>query len=178
MFSKKEVTKALTWMFCLYDIEDVDIIGTDYETVPAVVTALAPEVLARKYKKEAHKVKSFLVSTGPDDNGCYHGDELFSQKAVPICAVDSQTVTTDRIRIESESELWLLSDLKFAHVHCTRVLTLNGEEVSSVTECRNLVGIIKSKEDLFVDAQTLFEELDDTALFEDLLSKREANDNQ
>ena len=29
-----------------------------------------------------------------------------------------------------------------------------------------------------MDAQTLFEELDDTALFEDLLSKREANDNQ
>ena len=173
MFSKKEVTKALTWMFCLYDIGDVDIIGTDFETVPAVVNALAPEVLARKYKKEAHKVKSFLVSTGPDDNGCYHGDELFPQKAVSICAVDRQTVSTDRIRIESESELWLLSNLKFAHVHCTRVLTLNGEEVTSVTECRNLVGFIKSKEDLFVDAQTLFEELDDVALFEDLLSKRE-----
>ena len=178
MFSKKEVTKALTWMFCLYDIEDVDIIGTDFDTVPAVVDALAPAVLARKYKKEAHKVKSFLVSNGPDDNGCYRGDELFPQNAVLICAVDCQTVTTDRIRIESESELWLLSNLKYAHVHRNRVLTLNGEEVTSVTECRNLVGIIKSKEDLFVDAQTLFEELDDTALFEDLLSKREANDNQ
>ena len=178
MFSKKEVTKALTWMFCLYDIEDVDIIGTDFDTVPAVVDGLAPEVLARKYKKEAHKVKSFLVSTGPDDSGCYHGDELFQQKASLICAVDRQTETTDRFRIESESELWLLSNLKYAHVHCTRVLTLNGEEVTSVTECRNLVGIIKNKTDLFVDAQTLFEELDDTALFADLLAKREGDENQ
>ena len=49
MFSKKEVTKALTWMFCLYDIEDVDIIGTDFDTVPAVVDGLGPAVLARKY---------------------------------------------------------------------------------------------------------------------------------
>ena len=178
MFSIKEVKKALTWLFCLYDIGDVDIIGADFDTVPAVVSALAQEVLARKYKREAHKVKSFLVSTGPKDEGSYHRDELFPQKAVFICAVDCQKVATDRICIESKSEMWLLSNLKFAHVHCTRVLTLNGEEVTSVTECRNLVGIIKRKEDLFVDVQTLFEELDDTALFEDLLSKCEANDNQ
>lgn len=178
MFSKKEVTKALTWMFCLYDIEDVDIIGTDFDTVPAVVDGLGPAVLARKYKKEAHKVKSFLVSNGPDDNGCYRGDELFPQNAVLICAVDCQTVTTDRIRIESESELWLLSNLKYAHVHRNRVLTLNGEEVTSVTECRNLVGIIKSKEDLFVDAQTFFEVLDDAGMFEALVREKEKEDEQ
>ena len=105
MFSIKEVKKALTWLFCLYDIVDVDIIGADFDTVPAVVSALAPEVLARKYKREAHKVKSFLVSTGPKDEGSYHGAELFPQKAVLICAVDCETVTNDRIRIDSASEL-------------------------------------------------------------------------
>ena len=178
MFSIKEVKKALTWSFCLYDIVDVDIIGADFDTVPAVVAALAPEVLARKYKREAHKVKSFLVSTGPKDEGSYHGDELFPQKAVIICAVDCQTVTNDRIRIDSESELWLLSNLKFAHVHRTRVLTLNGEEVTSVTECRNLVGIIKSKEDLFVDAQTLFEELDDAVTFAEALANLASSENK
>ena len=34
MFSKKEVNRALTWMFCLYDIADVEIMGTDFDTVP------------------------------------------------------------------------------------------------------------------------------------------------
>ena len=178
MFSIKEVKKALTWLFCLYDIVDVDIIGADFDTVPAVVSALAPEVLARKYKREAHKVKSFLISTGPKDEGSYHGDELFPQKAVLICTVDYQTVTNDRIRIDSESELWLLSNLKFAHVHRTRILTLNGEEVTSVTECRNLVGIIKSKEDLFVDAQTLFEELDDAVTFAEALANLASSENK
>ena len=178
MFSIKEVKKALTWLFCLYDIVDVDIIGADFDTVPAVVAALAPEVLARKYMREAHKVKSFFVSTGPKDEGSYHGDELFPQKAVLICAVDRQTVTTDRIRIESESELWLLSNLKFAHVHCTRVLTLSGEEVTSITESRNLVGIIKSKEDLFVDVQTLFEELDDAVTFAEALAELASSENK
>lgn len=178
MFSKKEVNRALTWMFCLYDIADVEIMGTDFDTVPEVVDALTPDILARKYKKEAQKLNAFRVSTGPEDEGSYHGDELFPQKAVIICAVDCQTVTNDRIRIDSESELWLLSNLKFAHVHRTRVLTLNGEEVTSVTECRNLVGIIKSKEDLFVDAQTLFEELDDAVTFAEALANLASSENK
>ena len=71
-----------------------------------------------------------------------------------------------------------MSNLKFAHVHRTRVLTLNGEEVTSVTECRNLVGIIKSKEDLFVDAQTLFEELDDAVTFAEALANLASSENK
>ena len=55
MFSKKEVNRALTWMFCLYDIADVEIMGTEFDTVPEVVDALTPDILARKYKKEAQK---------------------------------------------------------------------------------------------------------------------------
>ena len=178
MFSKKEVNRALTWMFCLYDIADVEIMGTDFDTVPEVVDALTPDILARKYKKEAQKLNAFRVSTGPEDEGSYCGEELFPQKAVFICAVDCQKVATDRIRIESESELWLLSNMKFAHVHCTRILTINGEEVTSVTECRNFVGIIKGKEDLFVDAQTLFEVLDDAGMFEALIREKEKQDEQ
>ena len=108
----------------------------------------------------------------------YCGEELFPQKAVFICAVECQKVATDRIRIETESELWLLSNMKFAHVHCTRILTLNGEEVTSVTECRNFVGIIKGKEDLFVDAQNLFEVLDDAGMFEALVREKEKEDEQ
>ncbi len=95
-----------------------------------------------------------------------------------MCAVDCQKVQTDRLRMEAESELWLLSNLKFAHVHCARVLTIDGENVTSITECRNFVKFITRKEHLFVDVQTLFNELDDTATFAELLSKREANDNQ
>ena len=178
MFSKKEVYRALTWMFCLYDISDVEIMGTDFDTVPEVVDALTPDILARKYKKEAQKLNAFRVSTGPEDEGSYCGEELFPQKAVFICAVDCQKVETDRIRVESESELWLLSNMKFAQVHCTRILTLNGEEVTSVTECRNLVGIIKGKEDLFVDAQTLFEILDDAGMFEALVREKAKVDEQ
>ena len=71
-----------------------------------------------------------------------------------------------------------MSNLKFAHVHRTQVLTLNGEEVTSVTECRNLVGIIKSKEDLFVDAQTLFEELDDAVTFAEALANLASSENK
>ena len=67
-------------------------------------------------------------------------------------------------------------NMKFAHVHCTRILTLNGEEVTSVTECRNFVGIIKGKEDLFVDAQTIFEVLDDAEMFEALIREKEKED--
>ena len=178
MFSKKEVNRALTWMFCLYDIADVEIMGTDFDTVPEVVDALTPDILARKYKKEAQKLNAFRVSTGPEDEGSYSGEELFPQKAVFICAVDCQKVATDRIRVESESELWLLSNMKFAQVHCTRILTLNGEEVTSVTECRNLVGIIKGKEDLLVDAQTLFEILVDAGMFEALVGEKEKEDEQ
>ena len=77
MFSKKEVNRALTWMFCLYDIADVEIMGTDFETVPEVVDALTPDILARKYKKEAQKLNAFRVSTGPEDEGSYSGEELF-----------------------------------------------------------------------------------------------------
>ena len=62
MFSKKEVNRALTWMFCLYDIADVEIMGTDFDTVPEVVDALTPDILARKYKKEAQKLNAFRVS--------------------------------------------------------------------------------------------------------------------
>lgn len=178
MFSKKEVKQALTWLFCLYDIVGVEILGTDFETVPEVVNSLAPDVLARKFKKDAQKVKSFLVSTGPTDEGTFYGNDLFPSKAVCLCAVEPQTVKTERLRIMSVSELWLLSNLKFAHVHCDRVYTLDGEEATSITDCRNLVGFIKNKTDLFVDAQTLFEELDDTALFADLLAKREGDENQ
>ena len=178
MFSKKEVNRALTWMFCLYDIADVEIMGTDFDTVPEVVDALTPDILARKYKKEAQKLNAFRVSTGPEDEGSYCGEELFQQKAVFICAVDCQKVATDRIRVESESELWLLSNMKFAHVHCTRVLTLEGEAVTSVMECRNFVGIINGKEDLFVDAQTLFEVLDDAVMFEALVREKEKEDEQ
>ena len=47
MFSKKEVNRALTWMFCLYDIADVEIMGTDFDTVPEVVDSLTPDILAR-----------------------------------------------------------------------------------------------------------------------------------
>ncbi len=178
MFTKKEVKNALTWIFCQYDIDDLDIFGLDESNVSAVVELLAPDVLARKYKKEAHKVNTYFVSTGPEDEGTFHGYELFPSKAVCLCAVDCQVLQTERLRIESESELWLLSNLKFAHVHCARVLTLDGENVTSVTECRNFVKIIKGKDDLFVDAQTLFDELDDAVAFTEALAAMKASDNQ
>ena len=111
----------------------------------------------------------FCSSTGPEDEGSWSGSLVFKKKAVRLCAVDSINHTTSKLRVKSFTELWLLSNMKFAKVHCVWAIVLNKGKAVSATECRSFVKYVRKPADLFVDAETLFNELDDTALFEQLL---------
>ncbi len=166
MFAVKDIKRSLTWIFSLFDEEDIACLMLDDDDV---VSELTPELLSRKYRRDARHVKMFCSSTGPEDEGSWSGSLVFKKKAVWLCAVDSINHTTSKLRVKSFTELWLLSNMKFAKVHCVCAIVLNKGKAVSATECRSFVKYVRKPADLFVDAETLFNELDDTALFEQLL---------
>ena len=170
MFAVKDVKRALRWIFSLYDDEDVSILLEDDDE--DVLSALMPEELSRKYKREARNISMFWASRGPKDKGSWSGSKLFKKKAAVLCAINMDSRTTSNHRVESRSELWLLSNMRFAEVHCVRSIALRKNRPVSITECRTLVKYVKKSSDLFVDAYTLFCQLDDTGLFEKLLGDK------
>lgn len=85
MFAVKDVKRALRWIFSLYDDEDVSILLEDDDE--DVLSALMPEELSRKYKREARNISMFWASRGPKDKGSWSGSKLFKKKQ--LCCVQS-----------------------------------------------------------------------------------------
>ena len=162
MFAVEEIEKAMSRIFELFALEEV---GTLLEEGYCLDNVLEPDVLAEKFRKSASDVYLFLHSSGPEDNGIKRGKCLFDQKAAFVDTFSHERQRIGGNEIHSDHELWLLEDMTFAHVCCIRTLKLEGEQVTSVTECRTLVGFIGDQDDLFFDVESFLESLDEIALF-------------
>ena len=77
MFAVKDIKRALTWIFSLFDEEDIACLMLDDDDV---VSELTPELLSRKYRRDARHVKMFCSSTGPEDEGSWSGSLVFKKK--------------------------------------------------------------------------------------------------
>lgn len=172
MFTPKKIDGAFNKLFCMYDMKEFFEACDEYEEEMEYID---PDILSVKYQKEAKQVFEYLVSSGPEDEGTYHGGDLFERMAVCVARADSKPFETKRIRIVTGLELWLLEDMTFAQVDCVRVLTLKNKNVTSVTEHRRLINTIEREEDIMIDLGYLICSLDDACLFTrlDLDQKKE-----
>lgn len=172
MFAVKDIKRALRWIFSLYDEEEISYLLDEDED--DVVSALMTEELSRKFRREARNITMFCSCWGPKDKGTWSGPILFKKKAAPLYALTMESNAVGNLRVQSVSELWLLSDMQFAVVHCVRAFVLRKNKPTSVTYCRTFVKYIRKASDLPVDAYTLFCELDKTGLMEQLSREKNA----
>ena len=164
MFTTEEIKNAMNHLFELFPVAEVEEL---LEQNGDVVEALELDLLAKKFRKAASNVYIFTHSSGPEDRGTNTGKCLFDQRAAYIDTFSCEQQRIGGNQISSNHELWLLEDMTFAHICCICTQKMEGEQVTCVTECRTLIGFVRDRDDLFFDAASLFESLDDIALFED-----------
>ena len=89
---------------------------------------------------------------------------MFDQKAVCIGSFCNQLQLIGYNLIFFEHELWLLEDMSYAHICYNLNLKIEGKNPISMIECRTLIGRIKDRDDLFLDAVSLFDSFDEIVL--------------
>lgn len=165
MFTPKEIGRAFTTLFELFDSETLKILKSDYKDE---IEDISLDLLAKKYNGDAYELHEYLVSSGSDDSGTHNGRLLFNTKAAFITSGRDSELETNRVRICVTNELWLLEDMTFSSVKCVDILTKEQEKVTSVVRYRTVLGSVKSNADVPVEAYELICTLDDTCMFAEL----------
>lgn len=111
MFTEKEMSDALKWLFDLFQPEDYE--AYDEEEVGCAALCLPEVCMALRDKAET--AYEYVVKTNIDRGFEYRGKELFMQRACLIYS-DIEIGIYDMTDTSYNRELWLLEDMSFALV--------------------------------------------------------------
>ena len=111
MFTEKEMSDALKWLFDLFQPEDYE--AYDEEEVGCAALCLPEVCMALRDKAET--AYEYVVKTNIDRGFEYRGKELFMQRACLIYS-DMEIGIYDMTDTSYNRELWLLEDMSFALV--------------------------------------------------------------
>ena len=114
MFSEKEMSKAIDWLFELFEPDDYE--GYDEEEIGYAGGLCMPEVCIA-LRGAMQTVYQYSVDGGYDKAFDYRGLELFGQRAC-LLITDVNQAVLDCAKIMYETELWLMEDMSFAIVRC------------------------------------------------------------
>ena len=155
MFCEKEMSKAIEWLFKLYD--PIDYEGYDEDEIGNASGLYLPEV-CNALRGAVQRVHQYSVVGGYEKSFNYRGVELFDQSACLIIS-DVEQATMDSITTTYERELWLLEDMSFAIVHCV-AMRIGAEDTGYRTEYRAFKKKLECHDDLFVTPEEMIEELE------------------
>ena len=158
MFTEKEMSDALKWLFDLYQPEDYE--AYDEEEVGSEVLCL-PEICMALRDKVGTPYE-YTIRTNLDRGFEYRGKELFVQRAC-LLYTDMEISVFDMVDTSYNRELWLLEDMSFAIVHNVSMV-VKSEDYYYTTEYRSIVKLLKERDDLFFTPESLMEELDDMCI--------------
>ena len=144
MFTEKEMSDALKWLFDLFQPEDYE--AYDEEEVGCAALCLPEVCMALRDKAETPY--EYVVKTNIDRGFEYRGKELF--------IYDMTDTSYNR-------ELWLLEDMSFALVHNVSMVIKSGDFYYA-TEYRSIVKLLKERDDLFFTPESLTEELEEMCI--------------
>ena len=158
MFTEKEMSDALKWLFDLFQPEDYE--AYDEEEVGCAVLCLPEVCMALRDKAETPY--EYVVKTNIDRGFEYRGKELFMQRACLIYS-DMEIGIYDMTDTSYNRELWLLEDMSFALVHNVSMVIKSGDFYYA-TEYRSIVKLLKERDDLFFTPESLTEELEEMCI--------------
>lgn len=158
MFTEKEMSDALKWLFDLYQPEDYD--AYDEKEVGSAALCLPEICMALRDKVETPY--EYTIRTNIDRGFEYRGKELFVQRAC-LLYTDMEISVFDMAETSYNRELWLLEDMSFAVVHNVSMV-VKSEDYYYTTEYRSIVKLLKERDDLFFTPESLMEELDDMCI--------------
>lgn len=122
MFTEKEMSDALKWLFDLFQPEDYE--AYDEEEVGCAALCLPEVCMALRDKAETPY--EYVVKTNIDRGFEYRGKELFMQRACLIYS-DMEIGIYDMTDTSYNRELWLLEDMSFALVHNVSMVIKSGD---------------------------------------------------
>ncbi|MFQ7196892.1 MAG: hypothetical protein ACLRPB_06900 [Lawsonibacter sp.] len=155
MFTEKEMSDALKWLFDLYQPEDYEVY--DEEEVGCAALCLPEVCMALRNKAETPY--EYTVKTNIDRGFEYRGKELFGQRACLVYE-DMEIGVCDMLNTSYHRELWLLEDMSFVVVHNVSMM-MKSDDAYYTTEYRSLVKLLKDREDLFFTPESLVDELEE-----------------
>ena len=158
MFTEKEMSDALKWLFDLFQPEDYE--AYDEEEVGCAALCLPEVCMALRDKAET--AYEYVVKTNIDRGFEYRGKELFMQRACLIYS-DIEIGIYDMTDTSYNRELWLLEDMSFALVHNVSMVIKSGDFYYA-TEYRSIVKLLKERDDLFFTPESLTEELEEMCI--------------
>ena len=133
MFTEKEMSDALKWLFDLFQPEDYE--AYDEEEVGCAALCLPEVCMALRDKAET--AYEYVVKTNIDRGFEYRGKELFMQRACLIYS-DIEIGIYDMTDTSYNRELWLLEDMSVAVVSCVQIVFGDGNDY--ITEYREYKG--------------------------------------
>lgn len=157
MFKERDMREAIEWLFSLYDDEDYEWQGED-EDAPDFVSILCLPQVCNALRDIAQTVYQYEVNSSYEKGFKYRGQELFGQRACLVCSEIDQAVM-DSVSTYYENELWLLEDMSFALVHAVG-MGAGGGSCEYETVYRAFVKTVDCREDLFINPEELYAELD------------------
>lgn len=129
MFTEKEMSDALKWLFDLFQPEDYE--AYDEEEVGCAALCLPEVCMALRDKAETPY--EYVVKTNIDRGFEYRGKELFMQRACLIYS-DMEIGIYDMTDTSYNRELWLLEDMSFALVHNVSMVIKSGDFYYAMVE--------------------------------------------
>ena len=136
MFTEKEMSDALKWLFDLFQPEDYEA----YDEEEVVCAALCLPEICMALRDKAETPYEYVVKTNIDRGFEYRGKELFMQRA---CLVYSD-----------------MEDMSFVLVHNVSMVIKSGDFYYA-TEYRSIMKLLKERDDLFFTPESLTEELEE-----------------
>lgn len=158
MFTEKEMSDALKWLFDLFQPADYE--AYDEEEVGCATLCLPEVCMALRDKAETPY--EYVVKTNIDRGFEYRGKELFMQRACLIYS-DMEIGIYDMTDTSYNRELWLLEDMSFALVHNVSMVIKSGDFYYA-TEYRSIVKLLKERDNLFFTPESLTEELEEMCI--------------
>lgn len=153
MFTEKEMSDALKWLFDLFQPEDYE--AYDEEEVGCAALCLPEVCMALRDKAET--AYEYVVKTNIDRGFEYRGKELFMQRACLIYS-DIEIGIYDMTDTSYNRELWLLEDMSFALVHNVSMVIKSGDFYYATEYTREevqaeLVRLFEEQYDLELDEE-------------------------
>lgn len=152
MFNEKEMSKAIAWLFELY--EPNDYAGYDEDEIGYAGGLCLPEVCVA-LRGSAQTVYEYSADGPCEKSFHYRGKELFGQRACLVFS-DMERGICDIATTSYESELWMLEDMSFVIVHSTTITFGSDNEIYE-TEYRTISKRVESRDDLFFSPDDLIE---------------------
>ena len=162
MFTPVEIEEAFRRLFGLYNQEKVSLLKSAFKEE---IKHISPEILAWKYSKCAFRPLGYCEMKQVNEPAQWDGFPLLDQRAAFVAEEMDTYHESENFKAFQSIELWLVEDMTFASVLCTKILSFEEDKVIKGIECRTFLKFVEEGNDIPVCVETLMYTLEDTCMF-------------